>query len=393
MHQTPYVFTQLLNFIPKDVFDRLVKKYKGNAYVKTYSCWNHLAVMIWAQLTSRQSLRDIETSLRAHSNKLYRLGIGRSVSRNNIANANAVRNVAIYRELAQAMMQRTAFISEKDATLRTIRDVFGLNGFFAIDSSTVSLPLNKFSWSIPQSGCGGIKLHTMYDVLRDVPRLCIITGHEERDQSFMEDYTYEEGCFYMFDRLYFKTKGFDKINKKGAFFVTRLKTNVVFDVESQADVNDKRVLLDQTIRFSSRWAKSGYPDRIRRIRYYSPENDEVLEFISNNFELDAATIALLYRYRWKIETFFKWIKQHLRIKEFYGTSGNAVMTQIYVAYISFCVLALVAHALDYKGSLYDFSNLISVSLTEKVYLVDLIKRFETPLDQPLQDGLQLLLDF
>lgn len=374
MNQLPYIFNQLLLYIPKDFFDRLVKKYKGDAYVKQFSCWAHLRTMIWAQFTSRRSLRDIEISLRAHQDKLYRLGIGKSISRNNIANANAKRDVAIYRELAQRMMLQASKIRVKDELLALMGKQFGIGGFFAIDSSTVSLDLSKFSWSVPQEGAGGLKLHTMFDLLRKVPRMCMITGHEERDQTFMEDYPYEKGCFYMLDRMYFKTNGLNCIESAGAYFITRIKRNVAYDTIKSNPIDGVVILEDKTIKFSSRWAKQGYPKSLRLISYYSQENNEVLKFTTNNFDLDAASIALLYRYRWEIEVFFKWIKQHLKINNFYGISGNAVMIQIYVAIISFCLLALAANANDFKGSLYDFSNIISVSLTEKILLPDLIKR-------------------
>ena len=301
MGQIPYIFNQLVSFLPKDHFDRLVKKYNGNAYVKNYSCWNHLLVMIWAQLTGRRSLRDIETSLRAHSDKTYRMGIGVTVCRSNIAKANAVRDVAIFREFSQEMMHRASRMSIKDETLELIARTFHLAGFFAIDSSTVSLKLSRFTWSEPQEGSGGVKLHTMYDLMRKVPRLCNITGHEERDQTFMEDYVYEPNCFYLLDRIYFKTRGMRRIDSSGAFFVTRMKRNVVYEVLANADINGVHVLSDQTIRFTSRWASQGYPGRLRLIKYYSTEKNEVLAFVTNNFVLDAATIALLYRFRWEID--------------------------------------------------------------------------------------------
>lgn len=376
MAQIPYIFNQLVSFLPKDYFDRLVKKYNGNAYVKNYSCWNHLLVMVWAQLTGRRSLRDIETSLRAHSDKTYRMGIGSTVCRSNIAKANAIRDVAIFREFSQEMMRRASGISVKDDTLERIARAFHLAGFFAIDSSSVSLKLSRFPWSEPQEGSGGLKLHTMYDLMRKVPRLCNITGHEERDQTFMEDYVYEPNCFYVLDRLYFKARGMHSIDSSGAFFVTRMKRNVVYEVLSEADIDGVLVLADETIRFTSRWASQGFPGSLRLIKYYSSEKNEVLSFVTNNFVLDASTIALLYRFRWEIECFFKWMKQHLRIIAFYGTSANAVMIQIYTALTAFCMLAMAADAQGYKRSLYEFSNLMSVSLTDKTHLSDLIKRSE-----------------
>lgn len=375
MAQFPYILNQLAAFIPRDYFDRLVKRFQGNRYVKTYTCWNHLLVMIWAQLTSRRSLRDIESSLRVHSDKTYRLGIGRDVSRNNIAYAMAHRDVSIFRELAQEMMRRASKISIKDEVLELIAQGFNIGGLFAIDSSTVSLELSRFSWSIPQQEWGGIKIHTMFDLLRRVPRLCLITGHEERDQTFMSEYPYEANCFYVFDKMYFKTQSLYSIHTIGAYFVTRIKDNVLYEVISQQSVDGLHVLADQTIRFTSRWARHGYPRTLRLIHFYSTEKNAVLKFVTNNTELDAATIALLYKYRWQIELFFKWIKQHLRITTFYGTSANAVMSQVYIAFTTYCMLALAADASNHKGSLYEFANIMSVSLTEKIMLKDLIARY------------------
>ena len=393
MPQIPYIFNQLTSYIPRDFFDRLVKKYNGNRYVKDYHCWNHLAVMLWAQLTGRESLRDIESTLRAHCDKLYRMGMGLHISRNNISNANAKRDVGIFRELAQEMMARTSRLSVKDPILPMIGESFGISGFFAIDSTTVSLELNKFSWSVPQKDWGGVKVHTMYDLLRNVPRMCMITGHEERDQTFMEDYPYVQGCLYMFDKMYFKTAGMGKVQICGAYFVTRLKKNVKYETTLINPVDGNLVLMDNTIRFSSRWAKLGYSDELRLIEFYSAEKNQVIVFVTNNFDMDAATIALLYKYRWQIELFFRWIKQHLRIKSFYGTSPNAVMTQIYIAFISYCILAIAAEEVGFNGSIYEFANIISVSLTEKIILKDLIKRVQYTASSDSYDDLQKYLDF
>ena len=393
MPQIPYIFNQLTSYIPRDIFDRLVKKYNGNRYVKDYQCGNHLAVMLWAQLTGRESLRDIESTLRAHNDKLYRMGMGLHISRNNISNANAKRDVGIFRELAQEMMARTSRLSVKDPVLSMIGESFGISGFFAIDSTTVSLELNKFSWSVPQKGWGGVKVHTMYDLLRNAPRMCMITGHEERDQTFMEDYPYEQGCLYMFDKMYFKTAGMGKVQTCGAYFVTRLKKNVKYETTVINPVDGNLVLKDNTIRFSSRWAKLGYSDELRLIEFYSVEKNQVIVFVTNNFDMDAATIALLYKYRWQIELFFRWIKQHLRIKSFYGTSPNAVMTQIYIAFISYCILAIAADEVGFNGSIYEFANIISVSLTEKIMLKDLIKRVQNTASSDSSDDLQKYLDF
>ena len=393
MPQIPFVFNQLVSFLPRDYFEYLVRKYKGNSYVKSYSCWNHLLVMLWAQLTNRRSLRDLETSLRVHSDKLYRMGIGKAISRSNIAKANAGRDVSIYREMAHEMMRRASNIAYRDDILEEISLRFGLSGFFAIDSNTVSLSLDRFKWSIPQEDSGGIKLHTMYDLLRKVPAMCLITGHEERDQTFMEDYAYREGCMYVLDRIYFKTSGLYRITCAKAFFITRIKKNVCYDIVASAQVDGIRVLADETIIFTSRWASQGYPQKMRLIKYYSSENNELLCFVTNNFDLDAATISLLYKYRWQIESFFKWIKQHLRITSFYGTSANAVMIQIYTAFTAFCMLAVAADNLKHEGSLYEFANMMSVSLPERIYLQDLMERYQVGMATQSNDGQPSLFDF
>ena len=368
MSQIPYVFNQLSRFIDRDYFENLVARYHGNQYVKEFSCWNHLLVMIWAQLTSRRSLRDIEVSLRAHGDKLYRMGIGKHISRNNISHANTKREVAIYRELAQRMMQKATCIRFRDPQLEELSCLFSISGFFAIDSSSIKFDLNRYPWSVPQQGVGGIKLHTMYDLLREVPKMCLITGHEERDQTFMEDYPYEKESLYIIDKAYMKTRGLFAIEKAKAFFIVPIKRNVKYLVlkDDTEHSNPIEVIADRTIEFTSRWAKAGYPKKLRIVTYYVEKKGKAMQFLTNNFKLPAEKVALLYKYRWNIEVFFKWIKQHLRINSFYGTSANAIMIQIYTAFIAYCILALAADAISYKGSLYDFANMISVSLTEKV---------------------------
>ena len=395
MSQIPYVFNQLSRFIDRDYFENLVARYHGNQYVKEFSCWNHLLVMIWAQLTSRRSLRDIEVSLRAHGDKLYRMGIGKHISRNNISHANTKREVAIYRELAQRMMQKATCLRFRDPQLEELSCLFSISGFFAIDSSSIKIDLNRYPWSVPQQGVGGIKLHTMYDLLREVPKMCLITGHEERDQTFMEDYPYEKESLYIIDKAYMKTRGLFAIEKAKAFFIVPIKRNVKYLVlkDDTEHSNPIEVIADRTIEFTSRWAKAGYPKKLRLVTYYVEKKGKAMQFLTNNFKLPAETVALLYKYRWNIEVFFKWIKQHLRINSFYGTSANAIMIQIYTAFIAYCVLALAADAISYKGSLYDFANMISVSLTEKVYIKDLIDRYQEPNEEKEKSILPSLFDF
>lgn len=382
MTQIPYIFNQLHSLLPRDYFEYLVKKYDGNAYIKTYSCWNHFLVMLWAQLSGRESLRDIESSLRAHREKLYRLGMGKNVSRNNISHANAKREVAIFRDFAQKVMDM-AFgrIKPEDTFLPTLYEGCRLSGLFAVDSSKVYLDLDKFRWSVPQRDRGGIKIHTLYDILREIPALCLITGHEERDQTFMEDYPYQAGSMYVFDKAYVKTSCMRKINEIPAFFVVRRKRGMLYSMVREHGKTEAPVYGDKEICFTNRWARQGYPESLRLVQYYSEERNEVMDFLTNNFQLPAIMIAEAYRYRWNIELFFKWIKQHLYVTRFYGTSAKAVCTQIYVAVTAYCLIAIVKSMYGFKGTTYELFRILSVSLFEKQLLRDILYRYENTEDK------------
>lgn len=377
MAQVAYIFNQLCSLLPRDHFEYLVKKYEGNSYMKTYSCWNHFLVMLWAQLTGRESLRDIESSLRAHKDKLYRLGMGKNISRNNLSHANATREVSIYRDFAQKVMNITlSQVGTEEKELFTLSDGFNLSGLFAVDSSTVYLDLTKFNWSVPQRGRGGIKLHTLYDILREVPVLCLITGHEERDQTFMENYPYRKGGMYVFDKAYIKTASMKEIDSISAYFVVRRKRGMSYSVIKELTAAVAPIYGDKEISFSNRWARKGYPGNLRLVQYYSMERNEVLDFLTNNFQLPAMTIAESYRNRWNIELFFRWIKQHLYVTRFYGTSANAVSIQIYVAVSAYCLVALAKALYSFKGTTYELLRVLSVSLFERQPLKEVLDRYE-----------------
>lgn len=376
MAQVAYIFNQLCSLLPRDHFEYLVKKHEGNSYMKTYSCWNHFLVMLWAQLTGRESLRDIESSLRAHKDKLYRLGMGKNISRNNLSHANATREVSIYRDFAQKVMNITlSQVGTEEKELFTLSDGFNLSGLFAVDSSTVYLDLTKFNWSVPQRGRGGIKLHTLYDILREVPVLCLITGHEERDQTFMENYPYRKGGMYVFDKAYIKTASMKEIDSISAYFVVRRKRGMSYSVIKELTAAVAPIYGDKEISFSNRWARKGYPGNLRLVQYYSMERNEVLDFLTNNFQLPAMTIAESYRNRWNIELFFRWIKRHLYVTRFYGTSANAVSIQIYVAVSAYCLVALAKALYDFKGTTYELLRVLSVSLFERQPLKDVLDRY------------------
>lgn len=371
MAQIPYIMNQLVKHYDRDYFDYLVKTHGGNHYVKTFSCWNLLMVLTWAQLTGRSSLRDIECSLAAHRDKLYRLGMGTNVSRNNLSHACSVREVAIFRKFAARMMEKAAGLPVSDTELYDLEGIKLLAGVFAVDSSTVPLDRDKFPWSVPQQEKGGLKLHVQYDLLRQVPVFALLTGHEERDQTFMSHYPYRRWAVYAFDKAYVKTESMHRIDQAGAYFVLRKRRNMRYvKLNPLPPSDDLRVCGDTMIRFSSPWGASFYPRPLRLVEYYSPEKNMVLPFLTNNTDLPANIIAELYRNRWGIELFFKWVKQHLRITEFFGTSANAVHMQIYVAMAVYCMLAIAAAAMDVKMTAYEFSRTLGVSLTEKRHMCD-----------------------
>lgn len=375
MNSGTYIFQQLCQFLPKDYFEYLVDKYDGNKYLKSFTCWNHFLVMLWAQLTTRESLRDIIGSLNAHKSKFYRLGFGKSVCRTTLAEANERRNIEIFRLFAERIVEMAQKKIDVD-------DLF-IEGIphrvFALDSTTVTLKLKKFHWSKVQNGKGGIKIHTLFDILTSIPVYNIITDYNIRDQSVMDYFQYESDAFYIFDKAYVKLQSLSEIDRIGAYFVVRRKKKMNFEIieEYSCDGREDGVLRDLKIVLSNRWAKVRYRKPLRIIYYYSEEKKCVLEFFTNNLDLEANKIAFLYKCRWQIELYFKWIKQHLRIKQFYGTSENAVKIQIYVGIIAYCLIALIGAEFKSKLSQFELLRMLSVSLFEKENLRMFLLRAES----------------
>ncbi len=376
MNSGTYIFKQLCQFLPEDYFEYLINKYDGNKYVKSFTCWNHFLVMLWAQLTTRESLRDIIGSLNAHKSKFYRLGFGKSVCRTTLSEANERRSIEIFRLFAERIVE----IAQKRKI--DIDNLF-MEGIpyrvFALDATTVSLDLEKFWWSKVQNGKGGIKIHTLFDILTSIPVYNVITDHEIKDQSVMDSFQYEADAFYIFDKAYIKLLSLSEIDRIGAYFVVRRKKKMNFEIieEYSCDGRADGVLRDLKIILSNRWAKARYKKPLRIIYYYSEEKKCVLEFFTNNLNLEAHKIALLYKCRWQIELYFKWIKQHLRIKQFYGTSENAVKIQIYVGIIAYCLVALVGAEFKSKLSPFELLRILSVSLFEKENLREFLLKAES----------------
>lgn len=376
MNKNSYIFTQVCQFLPRDYFEYLVRKYQGNHRVKSFSCWNHLLVMLWAQLTNRESLREIIGSLDPHKQKFHHLGFGKSVCRSTLSEANEKRDVRIFQLLAERIVE---LAQSKRVNLESLF-LEGINyRVFAADSTTIQLGPDQFWWSTLQNGTGGIKIHVLFDILTSIPVCNIVTDHNIRDQSVMDMFEYESDAFYIFNKAYVKLASLSRIDTLGGFYIVRRKKKMRYDVLETYESDGKAdcVLMDQKIVLSNRWAKNIYKTPLRIVHYYSKEKNCVLEFFTNNFELDAHKIAYLYKCRWQIELFFKWIKQHLRIKRFYGFSENAVKIQIYTCIITYCLVALIGAELKTKLSPFELLRILSVSLFEKANLRKFINGINT----------------
>ena len=389
MNQGRYIFSQLCDFLPVDFFKWLVKKYEGNKYVKSFTCWNHLLVLLFGQLCNREGLRDLIVTLAPHKRAFHHLDFGKSVTRSNLSKANEVRDVRIFREFANRMI---AIAREKRAG---VKDFFLSNKVYAFDSTTISLCLSVFWWTRLHHGRGGVKMHTLYDVTTDIPSFVIITDASVHDSKVMDQIPYESDSFYIFDRAYMATEHLFQIEMSEAYFVVREKSKILYKVleDKHCSNPDTGVMADQIIVFTGSKTKKQYPRELRRVVFYDSENNRTLVLYTNNFEVSAEQIALLYKYRWRVELFFKWMKQHLRIKEFYGTSENAVQIQIYAALTAYCLVAIVEHEMQLDMDTYDVLRILSTSLLTRMPLRDLLDKSNWDLEEAEPIGGQFTIDF
>lgn len=389
MNQGRYIFSQLCDFLPVDFFKWLVKKYEGNKYVKSFTCWNHLLVLLFGQLSNREGLRDLVVTLAPHKRAFHHLGFGKSVTRSNLSKANEVRDVRIFREFANRMI---AIAREKRAG---VKDFFLSNKVYAFDSTTISLCLSVFWWTRLHHGRGGVKMHTLYDVTTDIPSFVIITDASVHDSKVMDQIPYESDSFYIFDRAYMATEHLFQIEMSEAYFIVREKSKILYKVleDKHCSNPDTGVMADQIIVFTGSKTKKQYPRELRRVVFYDSENNRTLVLYTNNFEVSAEQIALLYKYRWRVELFFKWMKQHLRIKEFYGTSENAVQIQIYAALTAYCLVAIVEHEMQLDMDTYDVLRILSTSLLTRMPLRDLLDKSNWDLEEAEPIGCQFTIDF
>lgn len=367
MYNVKYVFAQLVAFLNRSKFNRIVAKYGGDRYVKHFTCWNQLLAMMFGQLCNRSSLRDLITILDAHSNKCYHLGMGRNVSKTNLAYANQNRDYRIFEEYAYYL------VSEAREKRKT--NIFDLEGnVYAFDSTTIDLCLAVFWWAKFRKRKGGIKVHTLLDVETQIPAFFHITTASVHDSKAMDVIPYEQGSYYIFDRGYNDFKRLYKINCIEAYFVVRAKKNLQYKAVKWKRRLPKNVLSDATIELTGFYPKKHYPAHLRLIRYWDEEQNREFMFLTNNFSLTSLQVANLYKNRWQVELFFKWLKQHLKIKKFWGTSENAVRIQIYCAMCAYSLVAIVQHDMKLDRSTYEVLQILGVSLTDTTHLVDLFDR-------------------
>jgi len=372
MNKGQLVFSQLISFIPKRQFRRIVDRHDGNYAVKSFKCWDQFICMMFAQLTQRESLRDIEICLRSFKSKLYHCGIKNRVSKSTLAYANDNRSWEIYQDFAKILI--------KEAQSLYVDEPFGVevkNSVYAFDASIISLCLSVFPWARFRKTKSGIKLHTQLDLRGNIPVFIDISEAIEADVSALDRLNLETGAIYILDRGYIDFKRLYRFNSFASFFIVRAKKGLVYErVYSHNKDKSIGIKVDQTIRLTSKKSKKNYPDLLRRVDYFDKETQKNLIFLTNNFILPAKTIADLYRCRWQVELFFKWIKQHLKIKRFFGTSLNAVKTQIWIAVSTYLLVAIAKKKLKINQSLYSFLQFLSLSLFEKTPILQALNHFD-----------------
>ncbi len=368
MNKDKYVFAQLLEYLDYDKFRHLVDKYDGNRYVKHLTCWNQLLALMFGQLSNRESLRDVIVALEAHRSKCFHLGLGRKpIAKTTLATANQNRDYRIFEEFAFYMMAQ--------AREKRSADIFKLGGqVYAFDSTTIPLCLSVFWWAKFRKKKGGVKAHVLYDLEAQVPAFYHITTASVYDSKAMPEIPYETGAYYVFDRGYNNFGELYRIQRMESFFVVRAKSNLQYRCVKWKRRLPKNILTDAEIELTVYKSRKDYPENLRLVRYYDEEQDREFMFLANAMDLTAQQIADLYKNRWQIELFFKWLKQHLKIKKFWGTTENAVRIQISAAITAYCLVAIIQHDMQLKRSTYEVLQILSMSLTDKTPLRELFDK-------------------
>lgn len=368
MFKDKFVFSQLIAFLDRNHFNYLARKYDGDKYVKHLTCWNQLLALMFGQLSNCESLRDLIVALEAHQSKCFHLGLGRKpIAKTTLATANQNRDYRIFEEFAFYMMEQ--------ARRNRAADIFKLGGkVYAFDSTTIPLCLSVFWWAKFRKKKGGVKVHVLYDLEAQVPAFYHITTASVHDSKAMPEIPYETGAYYIFDRGYNNFKELFRIQRMESFFVVRAKTNLQYKCVKWKRRMPKNILSDAEIELTVYNSRMDYPDNLRLVRYYDEKQGREFMFLTNAMDLTAQQIADLYKNRWQIELFFKWLKQHLKIKKFWGTTENAVRIQIAAAITAYCLVAIVQHDMKLKRSTYEVLQILSISLTDKTPLRELFDK-------------------
>ena len=369
MHSGKYVFAQVMDFLPVNDFNKCVKKYNGFYKVHHFTCWHQLLAMVFGQIANRESLSDLVLCLRSQRSKWYHLGLGMGLSKSNLAYANENRNWQIFADFAYLLIaQARKTCNQNDFDV----DVAG--NVYAIDSTTIDLCLSVFWWAPFRKSKAAVKVHTQFDVKTQVPTFILISDGLLHDVNILDSIEFEAGAFYIMDKAYIDFARLYRIHKANSFFVLRLQVNQDFRrIYSHKVDKTSGVIVDQTIRLNNFYPAKRYPEKLRRIKYYDKETNLTLEFFTNNFELQATEVATLYKHRWSVELFFKWIKQHLKIKTFWGYSENAVRIQVYSAIIAYVSVVIMKNKCRIKHSPYEILQILSITLLNKTPLNELFK--------------------
>ena len=375
MNSGKYVFAQLLQFINRYEFDKCVSKYNGDYRTREFNCWNQFIQLFFGQLTARNSLRDICTCLKAHKNKLYHLGINQYVNQSSLSRANERRDWKIFAEFGEYLIQivRPMYLNS------AIPNVDVANEVFALDSTTISLSLKLFSWAPGKYSRGAIKVHTLLDLRGSIPAYILITDGKYHDSNVLDVINPISDAIYIMDKAYIDFKALFKMHEQGAFFISRAKSTMDYSViENNFNIDCTTGLRsDKVIKLNGVKSKALYPEPLRLVEYYDKDKDVTLKFLSNNRDVSALEIARLYRNRWQIEVFFKWIKQNLTIKTLWGHSENAVNIHIWVAICTYLIVAHVKYSLKSELSIYEIMQILGISVFDKTPIKELLSEFQT----------------
>jgi hypothetical protein len=375
MNSGKYVFPQLLQYINRYEFDKFVSTYDGDHRTRDLNCWNQFIQLFFGQLTSRNSLRDICTCLKAHRNKLYHLGIKQSVNQSSLSRANERRDYRIFADFGNYLIQevRPRYASEPIAGVNINNEVF------ALDSTTISLSVKLFSWAPGKYSRGAVKIHTLLDLRGNIPSFILITDGKYHDSNILDVLIPIPDAVYIMDKAYIDFKALFEMHKLGAFFISRSKSSMDYSIlETNYNIDERTGLRsDKIIALNGPKSKKLYPEPLRFVEFYDVENDNELSFLTNNFDITALEVANLYRNRWQIEIFFKWIKQNLIIKKLWGHSENAVNVHIWIAICTYLIIAKVKHALRSELSIYEIMQILSISVFDKTSLKELLTEYNT----------------